>query len=100
MSALEFLIWCGVALSALGLIGLLLRRNMLVMLMCLELMLNGANLVLVAASRMHLDLAGQVMAFVAIAVAAAEVGVGFGIILALFRRQDTLDVSRFKVMRG
>ncbi len=89
----------GTMLFSIGLIGLLVRRNMLILLMCVELMLNGANLVLVTYSRLWTDQSGQILAFVVIAVAAAEVAIGFGIILSIFRRRDTLDVRRFNTLR-
>ena len=97
--AAPFLVWLGVALFGLGFLGLLLRRNLIVLLMCVELMLNGANLVLVTYSRLWGNLDGQILAFVVIAVAAAEVGIGFGIVLSLFRRRDSLDISRFRQLR-
>lgn len=97
--AAGFLVWLGGCLFALGLIGLVLRRNLIVMLMCLELMLNGANLVLITYSRLWGNQDGQILAFLVIAVAAAEVGIGFGIILSLFRKKDTLDAGRFRMLR-
>jgi len=98
-AAIELAVATGVVLFGVGLIGLLVRRNLLIMLMCVELMLNGCNVLLVAYSRLWADQAGHMMAFVVIAVAAAEVGVGLGIVLSLFRRRDTLDVGRYRMLK-
>lgn len=99
-SAIETVVLYGTAMFAVGFLGLLLRRNVLVLLMSIELMLNGANVVLVTYSRLLGDQAGQILAFVVIAVAAAEVGIGFGIVLTIFRKRDTLDVDRFSLQRN
>lgn len=85
-------------LFAVGLAGVLLRRNILVIFMCLELMLNAANLTLVAFSRFHLvdgmpNYNAQVFVFFIITVAAAEVAVGLAIIVALFRARQTTHVE-------
>jgi NADH-quinone oxidoreductase subunit K len=78
--------WSAPALFCLGLLGVILRRNLLVMYMGLELMLNAANLALVAFSRYNNNLDGQVMVFFIITVAAAEVSVGLALIVALYRK--------------
>lgn len=80
-------------LFGLGLLGVILRRNLLVMYMGLELMLNAANLALVAFSRFHNNLNGQVMVFFIITVAAAEVSVGLALIVALYRRRQSAHVE-------
>lgn len=86
-------------LFAIGLAGVLLRRNILVIFMCLELMLNAANLTLVAFSRFNMQTTGdpnyhsQVLVFFIITVAAAEVAVGLAIIVALFRAKQTTHVE-------
>jgi NADH-quinone oxidoreductase subunit K len=98
MSILNHMVVVGAALFGIGLLGLLIRRNVLIMLMCIELMLNGANLTLVSYARAFGDQTGHVLALVVIAVAAAEVGIGFGIVLSIFRRKDTLDVGRFRLL--
>ncbi len=72
---------------------MLTRKNLLVLYMSLELMLNAANLALVAASRFHDNLNGQIMVFFIITVAAAEVSVGLALIVALFRRRQTTNVQ-------
>lgn len=97
--SIPFLIGVGFALFALGFLGVLFRRNLLIVLMSLELMLNGANVILLTASRIHALVEGHILALLVIAIAAAEVGVGLGIILLLFRREQTLDLSRFNQMK-
>ena len=80
-------------LFSLGLLGVIMRRNLLVIYMCLELMLNVANLALVALSRYNGKLDGQVVVFFIITVAAAEVAVGLALIVALYRRRQTAHVE-------
>ncbi|MBI5397302.1 MAG: NADH-quinone oxidoreductase subunit NuoK [Verrucomicrobia bacterium] len=86
-------------LFSLGLAGVIIRRNALVIFMSLELMLNAANLALVAFSRYNGNLHGQVFVFFIITVAAAEVAVGLAIIVALFRRRKTVNVDELTSMR-
>ena len=74
-------------LFAIGALGLLVRRNVLVMFMCVELMLNAANLTFVTFARMLNDVGGQALVFFVLVVAAAEVVVGLGIVVAIFRRR-------------
>jgi NADH-quinone oxidoreductase subunit K len=80
-------------LFSLGLLGVLARRNLLVIYMSLELMLNAANLALVAFSRFNANLNGQVMVFFIITVAAAEVAVGLALIVALYRKRQSAHVE-------
>ena len=87
-------------LFALGSAGVLMRPNALRIFMGVELQLNAVNLTLVAFSRMHLELDGQILAFFSMVVAAAEVVVGLAIIVAVFRRTSTADVDRASVLRG
>jgi NADH-quinone oxidoreductase subunit K len=77
----------GAVLFTIGAVGLLIRRNVLVMFMCVELMLNAVNLTFVTFSRMLDDIGGQVVVFFSMVVAAAEVVVGLGIIVSIFRRK-------------
>ena len=94
--------YLGVAafLFSTGTLGVLLRRNPLIVLLALEIMLNGANLALIAYSR-HLGRAdGQVFALAVMAVAASEVVVGLGLIVAMNRRKIALDVDRLNTLRG
>ena len=86
------------ALFVLGTIGVLTRRNVVIVLMSIELILNAVNLNLVAFSRMW-DLRGQVFAIFVIAVAAAEAAVGLGIILAFYRNKETINIDEMNVMR-
>ena len=76
-----------------GAVGVLLRRNLIVMFMCVELMLNSVNLTLVAFARMHGNLDGQVLAFFVMVVAAAEVTVGLALIVNLFRLRASIDAD-------
>ena len=87
-------------LFALGAMGLLRRRNPLVMLMCLELMLNAVNLTFVTFGRMLNDITGQVIVFFVLVVAAAEVVVGLGIIVAISRRRPNATADDLTVLRG
>jgi NADH-quinone oxidoreductase subunit K len=86
-------------LFSLGLLGVLVRRNILVMYMSLELMLNAANLALVSFSRFNNNLDGQVMVFFIITVAAAEVAVGLALIVALYRKRQTAHVEDLATMK-
>jgi NADH-quinone oxidoreductase subunit K len=88
------------ALFTIGTIGVMVRRNVLVMFMSIELQLNGVNLALVAFSRMHGDLTGQVVTFFSMVVAAAEVVVGLAIIVNVFRRRRTTNVDDLNLLRG
>jgi len=89
-----------VLLFALGLMGVIVRRNLLVIYMCLELMLNAANLALVAFSRYQNNLNGQIMVFFIITVAAAEVAVGLALIVALYRKRQTAHVEELTRMKS
>jgi NADH-quinone oxidoreductase subunit K len=86
-------------LFSLGLFGVLARRNLLIIYMSLELMLNAANLTLVAFSRFHRGLDGQVMVFFIITVAAAEVAVGLALIVALYRKHQSAHVEDLTTMK-
>jgi NADH-quinone oxidoreductase subunit K len=86
-------------LFSLGLLGVIMRRNLLVIYMCLELMLNAANLALVAMSRFNGNLDGQIMVFFIITVAAAEVSVGLALIVALYRKRQTAHVEDLASMK-
>jgi NADH-quinone oxidoreductase subunit K len=87
-------------LFSIGTLGVLLRRSPLVVLLSLEIMLNSANLALIAFARQHGDADGQIFALAVMAVAASEVVVGLGIIVAMSRRKLVLDVDRFRTLRG
>jgi NADH-quinone oxidoreductase subunit K len=87
-------------LFATGALGVMLRRSPLIILLSLEIMLNGANLALIAFARYHGQLDGQVFALAVMAVAASEVVVGLGLIVAMNRRRLELDVDRMTTLRG
>lgn len=87
------------ALFALGALGFLVRRNVIVVFMCIELMLNAANLTLVAYSRLLGDRAGQMVVFFTLAVAAAEAAVGLALFIAIFRLRRTMDINRINLLR-
>ena len=87
------------ALFLIGLMGVLMRRNALIILMSIELMLNAGNITLVAFSRMHGNLDGQVLAFFTIAVAAAEAAVGLAIVVSIFRARGGTDVDDLSLLR-
>ena len=100
----EFLFISGL-LFTIGLAGVIIRRNIIVIFMCLELMLSAANLTLVAFSRFHPknglpDYDGQMLVFFIVTVAAAEVAVGLAIIVALYRARQTVDTEDLTSMRG
>ena len=87
------------ALFTIGTVGVLVRRNALVMFMSVELQLNGVNLALVAFSRLHGDLTGQVLTFFSLVVAAAEVVVGLSIIMSIFRARRTASVDDANLLK-
>jgi NADH-quinone oxidoreductase subunit K len=87
-------------LFTIGAVGLLVRRNVLVMFMCVELMLNAVNLTFVAFAKMLDDIAGQVIVFFTLVVAAAEVAVGLAIIVAIFRRRRGATADDLQVLKG
>jgi NADH-quinone oxidoreductase subunit K len=86
-------------LFTLGVAGVLLRRNAIVIFMCIELMLNAVNLTFVALSQ-QLGLDGQVFVFFVMTVAAAEAAVGLAIIIALYRHRDTVNLENINLLRG
>ena len=86
-------------LFMLGTVGVLTRKNALLIFMSVELQLNAVNLALVAFSRLHDDLTGQVLAFFSMVVAAAEVVVGLAIIVAIYRRRRSIDVDDVRELR-
>jgi NADH-quinone oxidoreductase subunit K len=90
----------GALLFTIGAVGLLLRRNVLVMFMCVELMLNAANLTFVTFSRALDDVGGQAIVFFTLVVAAAEVAVGLAIIVAIFRRRRGATADDVRLLKG
>ena len=87
------------ALFTLGLVGVLVRRNIIIILMSIELMLNAVNINLMAFSAQWQNTIGQVFAVFVIAVAAAEAAVGLGIILAFYRNKETVNIDEMNLMR-
>ena len=87
------------ALFMLGVIGVLVRRNIIIIFMSIELMLNAVNINLIAYARQLEDVVGQVFALFVIAVAAAEAAVGLGILLAFYRNKETVNIDEMNVMR-
>jgi NADH:ubiquinone oxidoreductase subunit K len=85
---------------SLGTVGVMTRRNPLVVLLCLELMLNAANLSLIAFARMWGNGDGQIFAIVVITVAACEVSIGLGLVVAIFRRGLEIDVDELRELQG
>ncbi len=96
---LEHYLTVSFLLFALGLLGVIMRRNLLVIYMSLELMLNAANLALVAFSRFNDNLNGQILLFFIITVAAAEVSVGLALIVALYRKRQSAHVEDLRSMK-
>jgi NADH-quinone oxidoreductase subunit K len=95
----SYYIALSVALFTIGAVGFLIRRNLIVMFMSIELMLNAANLAFVTFSRQQQAMDGQVMVFFVMTVAAAEVAVGLAIIIALFRHRQTMDPGEIRLLR-
>jgi NADH:ubiquinone oxidoreductase subunit K len=83
-----------------GVGGILVRRNPLVILLCLELMLNAGNLALISFARAHGDMDGQIFALIVMVVAACEVAVGLGLIVAIYRRRLPIDVDQMRELQG
>jgi NADH-quinone oxidoreductase subunit K len=92
-------VYLAALLFGVGAVGVLLRRNAIVVFMCVELMLNAANLVFVAFARMHGNLDGQIIAFFTMVVAAAEVVVGLAIIVMIFRSRHSASVDDASLMK-
>lgn len=95
----SFYIVLSAALFTIGAVGVLIRRNAIVVFMCIELMLNGANLALVTFSRINGALDGQIMAFFVMVVAAAEVVVGLAIIMSIFRTRRSASVDDANLLK-
>ncbi len=86
-------------LFSMGVIGFLFRRNAIMMLMCVELMLNSVNITLVAFSQYLGDVSGQILVFFVMAVAAAEAAVGLALVIAIFRNKLTIDVTKINLFK-
>jgi NADH-quinone oxidoreductase subunit K len=99
MSIAHYLI-LSAALFSIGAFGVLARRNLLIILMSVEVMLNGVNVALLAFARLHANTAGQVFVLIVMGVAAAEVSVGLAILIAVFRNRKTVDTGDLKSLQG
>jgi NADH-quinone oxidoreductase subunit K len=95
----EYYVILASVLFTIGAVGVLVRRNAIVLFMCIELMLNAANLALVTFSRINGDLNGQIMAFFVMVVAAAEVVVGLAIIMSIFRTRRSASVDDANLLK-
>jgi NADH-quinone oxidoreductase subunit K len=100
MDKVGLLLTLAVALFALGLLGVIVRRNLLVMLMCMELMLNGVILSLVTFAQQTGTAAGAVLVFLIFVVAAAEIAIAIPIVLLLVRRKHTLEADAYADLKG
>jgi len=97
---LQAYIYLSIALFSVGAFGVLVRRNAIIVFMCIELMLNAANLAFISFARHHGDLGGHIFVFLVMAVAAAEVAVGLAIMIAVFRERKSVYVDILREMRG
>lgn len=100
MDKVQLLIGVAVALFAIGLTGVIIRRNVLVMLMCMELMLNGVNLSLVTFAHLTGNAVGAVLVFLVFVVATAEIAIAIPIVLLLVRHKRTLDLDAYADLKG
>lgn len=86
-------LFLALALFSIGVMGVLMRRNVIIVFMCIELMLNAVNLLLVAFSKMYNDASAQIMVFFIMVVAAAEVAVGLAVIVMMYRKVQSVDIN-------
>ena len=100
MDKAQLLLSLAVAMFAIGLVGVIIRRNVLVMLMCMELMLNGVNLSLVTFAHQSGTTVGAVLVFLIFVVATAEIAIAIPIVLMLVKRKHTLDTDVYTDLRG
>ena len=97
---LSYYLAVSVILFIMGFLGVLLKRNAIVIFMSLELMFNGANVAFVAFARFHNNIFGQLAVFFVMAVAAAEVAVGLALMVAIFRAKQSIDVDQMNSLKG
>ncbi len=97
---LEYFVILSSIMFCLGVLGVLLRRNAIIVLGCIELMLNAVNLLLVAFSAYRGDVEGQILVFFIMVVAAAEVAIGLAIIMMMYRNKRSVDVEIFNKLKG
>lgn len=99
MIGIDWYLALSAILFTIGVFGVLIRRNAIVIFMCVELMLNAVNLSLISFSAYHGDIAGQILVFFSLAVAAAEAVVGLAIIIAIFRNNLSVDIMKVNLLR-
>ncbi len=97
---IQYFLGLSVLMFVIGIVGVLVRRNAIVIFMCLELMFNAANLAFVAFASYYNALEGQLFVFFVIAVAAAEVAVGLALMVAIFRAKHSIDVDQMSSLKG
>ncbi len=90
---LNYYLWLSITLFVIGVLGVMYRRNAIIIFMCVELMLNAVNLLMVALAAFHGDSSGQIFVFFIMAVAAAEVGVGLAILIVIYHNTRTTDIN-------
>jgi NADH-quinone oxidoreductase subunit K len=100
MVPISYYVALSAVLFALGTIGVLTRRNAIIIFMSIELMLNAGNLLFVAFARMYAAIQGQIFVFFVMTVAAAEVAVGLALIVAIFRTKDSINVDKISSLKG
>jgi NADH-quinone oxidoreductase subunit K len=100
LSLPELGIWFSLLLFIIGFLGVMCRKNIIFMLLGMELMLNGANLAFVSASKLTGTMDGQVVMFFVMAVAACEAAIGLALLIALYRRRGTIEADDLKLLRG
>ncbi len=100
MVPVEYYLGLSVILFTIGALGVLIRRNAIIIFMSIELMLNSANLAFVAFARFHGSLSGQIFVFFVMAVAAAEVAVGLALIVAIFHSKQSIDIDQMNSLKG
>lgn len=99
MIGIDWYLALSAVLFTIGVIGVLIRRNAIVIFMCIEMMLNSVNLALISFSAYHGDVTGQILVFFSLSVAAAEAVVGLAIILAIFRNNLSVDITKVNLLR-
>ncbi len=99
MIGIDWYLALSAILFTIGIIGVLIRRNAIVIFMCVELMLNAVNISLVTFSAFHGDIAGQILVFFSLSVAAAEAVVGLAIIISIYRNNLSVDVTKINLLR-
>ncbi|EKD42742.1 MAG: NADH dehydrogenase I subunit K [uncultured bacterium] len=100
MITLHHYLILGTILFTIGLMGLVIRRNLLIIFMCIEILLNSVNLIFVALARYFNLMDGHVVVFFVMAVAAAEAGIGLAIVMTLFRKRQTIKVGDWNLLKG